>query len=332
MYVHNLPRRIQIGLSKLERVAKRIGWQNGSGGKRNGWQTERVAADCSVLGDYPLDRVRPEDIQRWLLGIRAKDGGIATTSTMQNYLNRLREVFEVAVLEGHIRVNPCHKSLVKAPKGRRSRQPVALTPEQCAQLLKWAGKYDNWLRTRPGCPYMGHQPYIALALATGCRSGELTALRWDEHIDLATGTVEVVANHWRGKVGTRKTGRRDTLYLAPGLTKLLGRHWQRMQQESTPTQLASGLVFPARNGGYSTARPKKALLWCCRQAGLPRMVPHDLRHTAATLWNRVASRRVAQLAIGHFDDEVHDRYTHPYEDEFLAGSNAVAGLIGLEAQ
>lgn len=59
------------------------------------------------------------------------------------------------------------------------------------------------------------------------------------------------------------------------------------------------------------------------------MRPHDLRHTATTLWYQAASRRVAQLVIGHADEAMHDRYTHPYEEEVRRGSEAVAALIGL---
>ena len=179
-------------------------------------------------------------------------------------------------------------------------------------------------------PYMGHQPYIELALATGLRSGELTALSWKDHVNLQVGTLDVVANHWNGEPSTRKTGRRDRLYLSPGLVCSLGQHWRRMQKEGSKDQIKSGLVFPSVTGLYATNRVRRALRWSCRQAGLPKMVPHDLRHTAATLWNQVTSRRVAQLAIGHDDSRTHDHYTHPYEEDFRRGSVAVATLIGAD--
>ena len=289
-----------------------------------------LGSAAEALGDIRLDHLQPEDIQRWLLGLKGRHGGDAATSTRKNFLNRLRAVLDMAVLESYIDRNPADRRLVTPPRGRPPREPVVLNPTQCQSLVGCAGKYDQHLHGRPGSPYMGHQVYVELALTTGCRSGELTALRWDEHVNLADGTLDVVQSHWRGTLDTRKTSRRDRLYLPGPLIEHMGRHWQLLQTKGTPAQKDSGLVFPSRRGTLSSGRVRNCLLWCCKRLGFPPMTPHDLRHTATTLWSQSAPRRVSQLVIGHDDDRTHDHYTHPYEEEFKAGSAAVAGLIGLK--
>jgi len=140
-----------------------------------------------------------------------------------------------------------------------------------------------------------------------------------------------VENNWRGHIGTRKTKRRDVMYLPAGLAKQLGRPWQLTQTESNAAQIASGLVFPSRTGKLARQRLRTALDWCHENYDIPRLVPHDLRHTAVTLWNEVAHPTVAQRAIGHSDAKMHAHYHHPYESAYQEGSNAVADLIGLTA-
>ena len=210
------------------------------------------------------------------------------------------------------------------------KSPVALSPDECRRLVAALREYDAYLAGLNAIPYLGHATYAFVAIATGLRSGELTSLKWDEHVDLEAGTLRVVANHWKGVSGTRKTGRRDTLHLSEELVEALRAHRAASLDGCSEAQLASGLVFPSTNGKLASGRVRKALDWACERAGLPRMVAHDLRHTATTLWNQVASRRVAQLAIGHVSARAHDGYHHPYDDEFRRAGDAVGALLRAE--
>jgi integrase len=279
------------------------------------------------MGRLPITEVKPEHVMKWTASLRGVDGGIASTHTMRNYLQRFREVMEIAVLEGHIRTNPAHRALVKAPKGRPPREGVALRPDECQRLLEAMSAYDAHLAALNAIPYMGHAAYVLLAMTTGLRSGELTSLKWKSHVDLEAGTLWVVDNHWKGHPGTRKTGRRDQVYLSEEVQVALAEHQKAARAGFNDVQRASGLVFPAVNGKLADGRARNALRWACERAGLPRMVPHDLRHTATTLWNQVATQRVAQLAIGHASERAHNGYHHPYEDDFRRAGAAVGALV-----
>ena len=139
------------------------------------------------------------------------------------------------------------------------------------------------------------EPYPTLthiALATGCRQGELLALRWAD-ADLAGGTIRVVrtARRFAG-IGIvykePKTYRsRRPVFLDTDTVALLKTHKAAQNAE----RLAKGtdwhdndLVFAGDHGQPLDAR--NALEWFQRMteaAGLGRVPFHALRHTSGTL-------------------------------------------------
>lgn len=199
-------------------------------------------------------------------------------------------------------------------KGSEGEEEVAcaLTAEQALHLLKVS---------------RGHplEAFIALALVTALRHGELTGLRWKD-IDLEKRRLSVkrtVTQDWKYGfiVGDpkSKTSRRN-IQLPQFVVNALIRH-REMQLErkhkAGDRWEENDLVFPNRYGRYQqpshTAIRFHKLL---EQAGLPRIRIHDLRHTTASLLILVLKMppKLVQELLGHSTlDMTMDIYTHADE-------------------
>lgn len=154
-----------------------------------------------------------------------------------------------------------------------------------------------------------HALWVVLA-TTGLRLGEALGLKWED-IDLKMGKLSVRRALQRETgVGfvlvEPKTARsRRTVYLAPGTVDVLKEHRDRQAKERKVAenlwQEQFELVFKTEVGkpmqdGQVSWRFHRAL----KQAGLPRIRIHDLRHTAATqLLERGVHPKVVQEMLGH---------------------------------
>ena len=152
-------------------------------------------------------------------------------------------------------------------------------------------------------------PLWALLLDTGCRRGEVCALRWTS-VGLDAGLVTVKANrvHAGRRVveGTTKTDRVRTVDLDPRTVAVL-RGWRKAQMAERLAAGAgyveSGYVFtsevgePIRPDSLTYAFSKGA-----KRAGVPDIGVHGLRHTAATLLLAAGVQpHVVQERLGHAD-------------------------------
>ena len=160
-----------------------------------------------------------------------------------------------------------------------------------------------------------------LAIHCGLRQGELLGLRWED-VDLDDATLQVRRTLSTAKTGPKfaapKTAKsRRTVRLNRLAVESLKRHHERQFEESTT--LADewkdyGLVFATTNGAPMDpsnliARSFKPLL---RNAGLPNIRFHDLRHTCATLLlGGGVHPKLVQELLGHATIAITlDTYSH----------------------
>jgi integrase len=189
-------------------------------------------------------------------------------------------------------------TLVETPKGQTGRPSNSLTLEQASALLAAAEG------TRM-------HAYISLCLATGIRTEEARALRW-EHVDfgdpMANPPVPASAAVWRsvrshGDTKTEKS--RRTLALPDMAVNALWAHKERQAAE----RLATGgqwsendLVFSTRTGGaLDAANVRREFKAACRAAKLGEAwTPRELRHSFVSLMSisGVPIEEIARLA-GH---------------------------------
>jgi integrase len=189
-------------------------------------------------------------------------------------------------------------TLVDTPKGQAGRPSKSLTLEQASALLA----VTEGTRMHA---------YISLCLATGIRTEEARAMRW-EHVDFgdpsARPPMPASAAVWRsvrsgGDTKTEKS--RRTLGLPKMAVDALRAHKARQEEE----RLAAGeqwsnhdLVFSTRTGGaLDAANVRREFKAACKAAGIEgTWTPRELRHSFVSLMSSsgVPVEEIARLA-GH---------------------------------
>jgi integrase len=218
-------------------------------------------------------------------------------------------------------------ALVETPKGQSGRPSNSLTLQQASALLAAAEG------TRM-------HAYISLCLATGIRTEEARALRW-EHVAFgdpaAQPPVPASAAVWRsvrlyGDTKTEKS--RRTLGLPQMAVDALRAHKERQAEE----QRAAGgqwdeddLVFSTRTGGaLDAANVRREFKTVCRAAGIGgHWTPRELRHSFVSLMSSsgVPVEEIARLA-GHANTRTTEVvYRRELRPVLTAGAEAMDRLF-----
>ncbi len=225
------------------------------------------------IGRRRLSNLTPLDLQSLYSDLQAS--GLTNRSTHHTH-RVLHRAFTMAVRWGLLARNPCDG--LTPPRPERTQMRV-LTREQVATLLEATSRHPQ------------HALYV-LAVTTGMRQGELLGLRWAD-VDFEAGRLFVrqCLQRQRGKglvfIEPKTARSRRTIILSRYAVAALREH----RTHQLATRLALGpewqdqdLVFCNPTGGpvdpsWQVAVFKTAL----REAELPVIRFHDLRHTAATL-------------------------------------------------
>lgn len=154
--------------------------------KHNTFQNYKYMYNMFVrptFGKLRIANVRKSDVKRFYN--RLADERILTIATIDNVHTVLHQVFDLAVDDGYIRLNPTDKMLreLKQSHNFEVEKRKALTVSEQAlfiNFLKKHPRYNHWY------------PVFAVMLGTGMRVGEVIGLRWCD-IDLDEGTIDV--NH-----------------------------------------------------------------------------------------------------------------------------------------
>ncbi|MEX2080937.1 MAG: site-specific integrase, partial [Dehalococcoidia bacterium] len=179
--------------------------------------------------------------------------------------------------------------------------------------------------------------YLLLA-TTGLRRGEALGLRW-ENIDLDAGRLAVVqtlivVNYSRTWSTPKTKAGRRSVYLDQGTVSALRGHRTRQVEERTalgiPWPSAGDLVFAKPDGsplnpdGFSDRFDRLVT-----RSRLPRITPHGLRHTHATLALQAGiSPKVVSERLGHSNVGITlDTYSHVIPALEEAAAERVAALV-----
>lgn len=221
------------------------------------------------LGDVRVARLTPDRLQRFFDAIPGRKAS-------QTY-RLLHRLFAVAVRWRLVAENPCDRIVPPAYRAPRVELPDAAA----------LSRLFTHCLTSPD----DYAPLVGLALLTGLRLGEITALRWDD-VDLAAGHLVVRrAGQWlRGEwveTEPKTAAGRRVIPLGDLARRLLARQRAvvaRRKLAAGPAWCELGLVFPATDGRpLRSDRVSAALRRLCRAAGVPRLHFHALRHAAASL-------------------------------------------------
>ena len=233
---------------------------------------------------------------------KAEDG--LSASSLKQIHKVLRQALDHAVRSNLLSRNVC--DIAKKALPRQTRYEIKpLTQEQAQALVSAArGRHLEAL--------------FILAIMTGMRKGELLALRWSD-IDLDNGYLQV--HHTLRRVSTRgytgsgpktkltesepkTTSSRRKIVLPPFLVDVLKKHRIRQLEERLQAGNAwveNNLVFCNPHGTFrEPSAVYKTFQRFLKDAGLPTMRFHDLRHSAATLLLTMGVHvKVVQELLGH---------------------------------
>jgi integrase len=221
-----------------------------------------------IFGDHFLDMLEPADIVRW------RDAQRAKPATINARLQVMKTMLRDAVAELGLQRDPSAR--VHAVRQRGSEQgPNRLTADQLAVVLSVFREHE---------PYW--YPLFLFMAFTATRVSEATAVRWED-IDFDAGLIHIRRAHWKGIVGTTKTGSARTLPLPTVLSDALKEHRRRLIAEQAPG-IHKGYVFVSRVGtivrGSSLQQPLDRSL---TKAGITdRFTIHGFRRTPETCHSR----------------------------------------------
>lgn len=237
--------------------------------------------------------------------------------TANRVLTALSHFYGWASAAGHIPdgINPC-RGVERFPESGRERY---LTDEELGRLGAAIRKAETtgieWARTSQG-PLSKHSPSnpanrltridsdaaaaIRLLLFTGARLREILHLRWsefDRQRDLLF-------------LGDSKTGRK-TINIGREAISILETTRQRATAARDDGQPASEFVFPAKGGTSPKADLQRPWAMIVREAALPGLRIHDLRHTFASKGAGLGmGLPIIGKLLGHSNPSTTARYAH----------------------
>lgn len=255
-------------------------------------------------GHVALGDIKPTAVQAWMaeMGQGTEDTKAVGAAAVKRAHYVLSQTLADAVTDNLIPKNPA--AGLKLPKTSR-KVPVYLTHQQVDALAEAAGEHGT----------------LVLTLA-------YTGLRWGEAIGLRVGDLDLLRKraliHENAvqsgtgiHVGTPKAHKQRSVPLPEFLVPLLARQCENKDR--------AGLLF---GEGEHLRRPHAVSGWFAKavtESGVPRVTPHDLRHTAASLAvSAGANVKAVQRMLGHASAAMTlDLYADLFDDDLEAVATAL---------
>lgn len=253
-------------------------------------------------GSTKVGTIRHTEVQAWIteLSTGTESKKPKSPTIVRRSHDILAGILDNAVKDHLIPSNPARG--VKLPR-RVSREHIYLTNGQVAKLVSACGS---------------HAAIVAILAYTGLRWGEATALRVRD-LDMQKRRLSVVENavYVNGAivVGTPKTHERRSVPYPQFLTAPLAKACDGKRRDD--------LIFDNGRGGHQRTPTMTVNSWwdlALRNANLPTMTIHDLRHTAASLAvSAGANVKAVQRMLGHASAAMTlDTYSDLFDDDLDA--------------
>jgi integrase len=249
-----------------------------------------------VLGKIKLDKLSPQHIQS--LYTKKLEEGLSANTVLVIH-GMLHKALRSAMRWGILGQNVCDR--VDVPR-KTTFEIHPLTPKQVQDFIEVIQGHPN-------------EALFILAIATGMRRGEIAGLKWQD-VDLESGTLRVqraltrVPTSMGGgyqEAEPKTEGSRRSIILPDFAIRALKVHRERQEvikQNAGDLWQEHDYVFSTSVGehihpGHDILEAFKRLL---KDAGLPDVRFHDLRHSSATmLLSMGVHPKVVQERLGHHD-------------------------------
>jgi len=253
-----------------------------------GYKAITKKISLSLLGNKPLQKITPDDIQLYINELYKSDDKNKKTvsaNTALHYLSFLQTVLQRAVINQKISKNPC--VLVEKPKKQAFKHTV-LTIDELYILLTVSKKTPIYIP-------------VLLAGCMGLRRGEILGLRWQD-IDFNKNTLQV--NQTRIKANkkeyiketkTEKSTR--LLYMPSFVANELKKH-----KENIIIDISHNLVCSLTTGEpISIDTFEQRFERLLKKSKINKKLRfHDLRHTSASILTATgATPKEVSAYLGH---------------------------------
>lgn len=286
-----------------------------------------------ALGFHKVNQIKPAHIQAFInqlcgLSKQKRDGSQAEESlkpaSVRRYLTVIQSIFKLAVKQNIIESSPAKAELLEIPRVVAPKIEI-FTKQEAAQMLSYLEQED-----------LQFQVFIQLAIMTGARRGELTALKFSD-FDYVTNKVTIE----RAAV---KLKNQPTMIKAPkdyevrtvavnqyciDLVKLLREEKNRQAQTLGTQWHENDWLFTQSNGEIMNPQtPTKQFSKFLDKNGLKHRKLHSLRHTSATLllYGGVNIRQV-QERLGHGDITTTNKYLHYISEADEQAANVLQDML-----
>ena len=282
-----------------------------------------------ALGHLKLKDINPSHIQKFVnqlatmpkekrSGLPDEKGETLSPSTVCRYLTVLQSVFKQAVKLGLISDSPAKVERPTLPKAQAPKIEI-FTKQEAAQMLEALEGED-----------LQFQTLVQLAIFTGARRGELTALKFsDIDFEQRKITIERAAYKIKGQpLATKPPKDYETRTVTINdscveLLKMLKAEKLEQAQRIGSQWIEGNWVFTQWNGEMmNPMTPTKQFSKFLKRNGLKHRKFHSLRHTSATLllYAGVNIKQV-QGRLGHGDIETTNKYLHLIEEADVEAVN-----------
>lgn len=272
------------------------------------------------FGMYHLEDIKPANIQEFF-NLKSKDG--CALETMKKMRVCLHSIFETAVENDLCRKNPVTRN-ISLVSNKEPEKKDTYAPEQVEIVREYAKTHPN------GLP-------VILMLDTGISRSELLGLMWGDidfqektmHINRGAADVKSsLSGKWEVVVGAPKNDfRRRVVPIDDEVVAMLQAKFEdramlvngSRRKKIKPTLTLPDFIFPSAKGEvYSpnnwSIRVFNRFMDDLQEAHpeIPKLSPHELRHTFATnMRNNGADLFALALIMGHADfDMLYKRYAH----------------------
>lgn len=273
------------------------------------------------LGNKPLSSLTTQDIQKFYNTVREKGrvkpdkihGSQLSDSMVRGIHMLLHETLDAAVRDRLIVKNPANRTVI--PKTNYAPKQV-LNDEQLDKFMNVIKEDKLWY------------DFFYIELTSGLRRGEICGLKWED-FDSQCGSLKIQRTVTRLKDGGLSTGETKTvtgtrtIILPPSTAELFKKRKENAVSE---------WIFPNPCRPEEAMNPNKAysrLKNLLKQAGLPSIRFHDLRHTFAThaLAGGVDAKTLSGI-LGHTNASFTlDTYTHVTKDMQRGAADIIGNMM-----
>lgn len=256
-------------------------------------------------GHRQIGSILQSEVKAWVNTLSAK----RSPTTVARVHGVFAAILDEAVQDKRLNSNPARGDKLKLPRKTSARRAY-LTHKQ-VKILAAESKYPS---------------FVEFLTYTGLRWGEATGIRI-MHVNQIRRRVEIAENavsvNGRIIVGTPKTHERRTVIYPEFLTEAIEAACKGKKPDALLWGDGINHLRPGNTvSGWFSYAVKRAQE---KDPGFPRVTPHDLRHTAASLAiSAGANVKALQHMLGHASAAMTlDRYADLFEDDLDAVASAL---------